>query len=42
MQKHGIAVTRENYIELAYFGKPPDPWTAEDEDGLPPELRKKE
>jgi len=38
MQKAGIAVTRENYIELAW-GLPLPQWTAELELELPPELQ---
>lgn len=39
LKSNGEPVTRENYIDLAYLGKPPKPWTAELEAGLPPELR---
>jgi hypothetical protein len=30
-----IPLTRENYIDLAYGGTPPDPWTVEHEMELP-------
>jgi hypothetical protein len=40
MRKYHIPITRANYIELAYWGKPPVPWTPEHEDMLPFRLRK--
>jgi hypothetical protein len=39
MRDRGIPITRENYIEMNWMGDPPEPWTAEDEDQLPEELR---
>ena len=36
----GIPLTREHYIELAYGGDPPYPWTAEHEEELPEPLRR--
>jgi len=36
MQSKG---SRENYIEVAYFGEPPEEWTAEDEMQLPKQLQ---
>jgi len=35
----GIPITRENYIEVAYFREPPEEWTAEDEMQLPKQLQ---
>lgn len=40
--KYGMPVTRENFINLAYFGEPPAEWSAEDEANLPPQLQLKE
>jgi len=37
MRRHGIPLTRENYIELACAGGAE--WTSEHEADLPPELR---
>lgn len=39
MEKKGIEVTRENYIDLAYLGETPDDWGPEHEAMLPEELR---
>jgi hypothetical protein len=39
MHAHGIPITREAYIELAYMGAPPSEWTAENEADLPAELQ---
>lgn len=39
MQKYGIPVTRENYLNLAYFGNPPAELSAEEELELPEEIR---
>lgn len=39
MRKAQIPATRENYLQIAYFGRPPDPWTAELELELPEELQ---
>ena len=33
--RHGIPVTRENWINLAYMGHPPEEWTYEHEMELP-------
>lgn len=40
LKRHNIPVTRENYIDLAFLGDPPDPWTEEDEAELPEEFRR--
>ncbi len=40
MRLGGVPVTRESYIHVAYMGNPPEPWTAEHEAELPPELRR--
>ena len=39
LKRTHVAVTRENYLHLAYFGQIPDPWTAEHEAELPPYLQ---
>lgn len=39
MTKHGIPLTRENYLEIAYPEGLPIPWTAELEAQLPSELQ---
>jgi hypothetical protein len=39
MHKARIPVTRENYLQVAYLGQIPQPWTAELELELPEELR---
>ncbi len=39
MKSHNIPVSRENCIRLLCFDEPPDPWTGECEDQLPPSLR---
>lgn len=40
MRKHGIPVTRENYIRENWTPDiMPDPWTVEDEAELPDELQ---
>ena len=39
MKEAGVKVTRESFIEVAYLGTPPDPWTALDEGELPDELQ---
>ena len=39
MLAEGVPVTQENWIDLAYGREIPDPWTAEDEAGLPDELQ---
>ena len=39
MKAWGIEITRESYIALDNMGEPPEDWTPEDEEELPPELR---
>ena len=39
MKEQSVPLTRENYLELAYPDGLPDPWTAELEATLPPEIR---
>jgi hypothetical protein len=39
MRRDGVPITRENYLQMAYFGEVPQPWSAEDEAGLPKELQ---
>lgn len=39
MKANGVAITRDNYIQLAWGSEPPDPWTPEHEAELPEELR---
>ena len=39
LRAEGAPVTRANWIDLAYGNDVPDPWTAEDECGLPESLR---
>lgn len=41
LRKLGIPVTRENYIELAYFGEPPKELGVEQEAELPQQLQQK-
>jgi hypothetical protein len=40
MQRCNIPLTRENYLEMAYFGEAPDPLPAELEADLPEMFRK--
>jgi hypothetical protein len=40
MQRFGIPVTRQSYIDFAYWGAPPKQWTQEHEEELPRKLRK--
>ena len=40
MRKTRIPVTRENYLKLLHLGKAPKHLTPEQEEELPPELRK--
>jgi hypothetical protein len=40
MQRANIPLTRENYLEMAYFGEAPDPLPAELEADLPEMFRK--
>jgi hypothetical protein len=42
MRRHNIPITRENYLELAYLGKPPAKLSEEEEASLPPEIRNQE
>jgi hypothetical protein len=37
--RDGRPVTRENYVTRNWMDGPPDPWTAEDEEQLPPQLQ---
>jgi hypothetical protein len=39
MRRFNIPVTPENYLNLAYMGRPPAILSAEEELQLPPELR---
>jgi hypothetical protein len=39
MRRYNVPLTRANYVELAYAGEPPEPWTSTEEDELPPEIR---
>src|SRR5262249_2200273 len=41
MRRYNIPITRENYLNLAYMGKPPVGLTLQEEEELPPELRRK-
>jgi hypothetical protein len=40
LDKHGVPITRENYLNVAYLGDPPKELGAEQEAALPEELRK--
>jgi hypothetical protein len=40
MQRLGIPLTRENYLDAAYLGEAPEPLPAELEEQLPRELQK--
>ena len=40
MKEHGISLTRENYLEVAYMGTPPAELDAEAEAALPPQFRR--
>src|SRR5579885_1981883 len=40
MKQDKIPLTRKNYLELAYFGNPPDELSAEEEAELPEQFRK--
>jgi hypothetical protein len=40
MEKHGIEVTRENYIAIMFLGDPPEEMTWEQELELPEKLRR--
>jgi hypothetical protein len=39
LQKHGIEVTRENYLDIMFLGDPPDELSWEHELELPEALR---
>jgi hypothetical protein len=39
LKQHNIPVTRENYLDIAYMGNPPDVLDAEEEADLPEELQ---
>lgn len=39
MRKNGIPETRENYLEIAYMGTPPEELDAEEEAQLPPQFQ---
>jgi hypothetical protein len=39
MKKHGIPVTRENYLDFAYLGNPPEELGPEEEAELPEEIK---
>jgi hypothetical protein len=40
MRRYGIAMTRENYLDLAHLGSPPE-LDAEGEANLPPQFQKR-
>ena len=42
MVEAGIPLTRENFIDLNWLGKPPEEWTAEHEADLPEMFRRGE
>jgi hypothetical protein len=35
MVDQGVPLTRQNYIDMNWLGKPPEEWTAEHEADLP-------
>lgn len=39
LKKEGLPVTRENYLQFAYLGNPPEHLTAEEEDALPTQFQ---
>jgi hypothetical protein len=39
MKKHNVPLTRDKYLELAYFGNPPEELSAEQEAELPEEFQ---
>ena len=39
LKEYGIPVNRENYLELAYLGEPPEELSAEEELELPEQLQ---
>lgn len=42
MKKIGVPLTRENYLDFAYLGNPPDELSAEEEAEIPEELQSEE
>ena len=42
MKKHDVPMTRDKYLEYAYFGNPPAELSAEEESLLPEQFQKKE
>lgn len=40
MKKEGVPLTRENYLQFAYFGNPPEELSAEEEAQLPEQFQK--
>jgi hypothetical protein len=41
MKANNVPLTREKYLEYAYFGNPPEKLSAEEEADLPEELKGK-
>lgn len=39
MKKKSIKLTRKNYLDLAFLGRPPKELSAEEEEELPPQVR---
>ena len=39
MKKLDIPITRQNFIDVNWFGEPPEKWDAEAESQIPPELQ---
>ena len=39
MEKAGLPITRQSFIEVCWGDNPPDPWDAEAEDQIPIELQ---
>ena len=39
MKKNGVPLTREDYLDYAYLGNPPEHLTAEEEAQLPEQFR---
>jgi hypothetical protein len=39
MKRYGGPMTRERYLDLAYFGNPPEELGEEEEAALPPQFR---
>lgn len=42
MERHGIPLTRENYVNLLFGGSPPKDLSPEEESDLPEEFRRKD